>query len=432
MTELAFLMEIFMGLVQVVAHPLFYVAILLVLLQYQRQNNLERRMFGVRVTRLGDQFARSLLFGAAGGLVATVLLTVVGVVLSPTEMTYVWVLALVLATFNVRYTCFAYAGGLLSLASLILNALPTYAFDQLLVQTVYEDVRGLHVADLLALVAVLHIVEAVLVRWTGAHGALPVFVEGKRGRLIGGFILQKFWVVPMATFVVTGTGAEATALDLPAWWPLMPLGAAAGALQVLPVPAILGYSGAALTQTPREKVKLTSRLLALYGLVLLGLAIGAAWWPPLMWVAALFAPLVHELLVLWELRGEQAGQPIYVRPLHGLKILDVLPKSPAMEIGLQSGETIVKVNGTPVNTPYDLHFALSQNPAYAKLEVLTMAGEPKFASTAIYMGDHHQLGVILVPDDATRQYVRLGSISPWRWLLGRLIGGRKGSPSTYH
>jgi len=429
MTEVSFLLEILTGLVQVVAHPLFYVALLLVFLQYQRQNNLERRMFGVRATSMGDQFLRSMLFGVFGGLIATILMTAVGVMLSPIDMTYVWVLALVLAVFNVRYTCFAYAGGVLSVVSLALNALPVFTLQPGWLETVYTDLRNLHVPDLLALVAILHVVEALLVRWNGSYAPLPVFVEGKRGRLIGGFVLQKFWVVPMATFVVTSSGA---ALDTPSWWPLMSLGAIAGGLQILPVPAILGYSGAALTVTPREKANATSLYLALYGFALLALAVGGSYYAPLLWAAALFSPIVHELLVLWEMRTEQAGQPLFMRPLQGLKILAVLPKSPAAEMGLLSGETIVRVNGTPVNTPYDLHFAIMQNPAYAKLEVLTPEGEPRFASTPIYMGDHHQLGVILVPDDQARQYVRLGSISPWRFLLGRLFGGRKQSPSTYH
>lgn len=428
MTEFSFLLAVLRGLMQVLAHPLFYVALLLVYMQYVRQNGMERRMFGVRVHSPNEQFLRSLGYGVAGGLLATALLTAVGAVLNPSDLLYVWVVALCLALINARFICFAYAGGLLSVISLVLQALPEWQLAPGTLATIYADLRGLHIPQLMALVAVLHLVEALLVYLNGSEQPMPVFVEGKRGRLIGGFILQKFWVVPMAAFVVVGTGSGVTA---PSWWPLIPLGAM-GSLMVVPFPSILGYSGVALTQTPKKKAATTSRYLAGYSLVLLGLAVGSAYWPPLLWVAALFCTVAHEVLILIEIREEQSGQPIYVRPLQGLKILSVLPQSPAQEMGLSSGETIVRVNGTPVNTPYDLHFALNQNPAFAKLEVLTPEGEPRFASTPIYMGDHHQLGIILVPDDQARQFVRLDSISPWRWLWGRLVGGGKQAPSTYH
>lgn len=430
MTELSFLLEIVTGLARVLAHPLFYVALLLVFLQYSRQNRMERNMFGVRVTLLGEQFLRAFLFGAAGGILATLLLTVVGVILSPVDLAYVWIVAILLALVNVRYTCFAYAGGLLSLVSLVLGALPTLTSGPAWLLNIYTDLRGLHIPDLMALVAILHLVEALLVHWQGGQAATPVFLEGRRGRLVGGFLLQKFWVVPMATFVVTGVDST---LSTPSWWPLMSLTAVgAVGLQILPVPAILGYSGAALTMSPVRKARTTAKRLGIYSVLLLLLAIGASYWPPLLWVAALFCTIVHELLVLWEMHEEQTGHPVFVRPLQGLKILTVLPKSPAAEMGLLIGETIVKVNGMPVSTPYELHFAISQNPAYAKLEVLTPEGEPRFASTPIYMGDHHQLGVILVPDDQARQFVRLGSVSPVRWIWSRWFGGRKQSPSTYH
>jgi hypothetical protein len=334
-----------------------------------------------------------------------------------------------LALVNVRYVCFAYAGGLLCVTSLILQALPEFSGGPQWLMGIYRDLLSLHISELMALVAVLHLVEALLVRFHGAQSPLPVFVEGKRGRLIGGFILQKFWVIPMGVFVVTGAG---DLVPVPDWWPLMSLGAQGAGLQIVPVPAILGFSGAALTKTPQQTTHRTSNHLLAYSVLLLGLAIGSSYYAPLLWLTALFCTVAHELLILWEMREEQSGQPLYVRPLQGLKILTVLPGSPAEEIGLKSGETILKVNGMPVSTPYELHFAINQNPAYAKLELLTSEGEPRFASTPIYMGDHHQLGIILVPDDQARQYVRLGSISPWRWLWGRLVGGGKQAPSSYH
>jgi len=429
MTDFSFLFATLTGLGKVLAHPLFYVAILLVFLQYRRQNLMERRMFGVRTSVLGEGMIHSLAYGLAGGIIATLLFTVLGVVLSPVDLIYVWIVALVFALFNARFICFAYAGGFLSLVSLMLNALPELNVAPAWVLSVYNDLRGLNVGGLMALVGILHLIEALLIRWNGAKGAMPVFVSGKRGSLIGGFILQKFWVVPMATFVYVGGDSG---LQAPAWWPLLSFGTLGAGILIAPMPAVLGFSSVALSKTPEKKASSMSKYLMAYSVLLMLLAVAASYVPAILWVAALFCIVVHELLILWEVTAEPNAHPIYVRSNRGLKILAVLPQGPAQQMGLKSGETIMKVNGNPVSTPYDLHFAINQNPAYAKLELLTPEGEVRFASTPIYMGDHHQLGIVLVPDNQARQYVGLDSVSPWRWLWGRLVGGGKSTPSTYH
>jgi hypothetical protein len=45
-----------------------------------------------------------------------------------------------------------------------------------------------------------------------------------------------------------------------------------------------------------------------------------------------------------------------------------------------------------------LHEALRMNPAFCKLEVQNREGESKYLQSPIYDGDHHQLGIILVPE----------------------------------
>jgi hypothetical protein len=82
----------------------------------------------------------------------------------------------------------------------------------------------------------------------------------------------------------------------------------------------------------------------------------------------------------------------------------------------------------PVNTPFDLHFAINQNPAFVKLEVMDDQGEIRFVGKPRYTGEHHNLGLILVPDDAAKEYVRLESIPVWKRLRSSL--GRKNWKSS--
>ncbi|MNJ56061.1 Cell division topological determinant MinJ [compost metagenome] len=104
----------------------------------------------------------------------------------------------------------------------------------------------------------------------------------------------------------------------------------------------------------------------------------------------------------------------------------MLPGSPAAELGIQVGETIIKVNGIPVPTKEELHAALRMNSAFCKLEVRNLAGESKFLQRAIYAGEHHQLGAILAPDDKAPVAVRMRPIS----LIHLLRPRREGEPAT--
>lgn len=425
MQALPFFVELGKGFFGNLLTPFFYAAILLVYLQYRRQVGLERHLFGVRVTSPEMQAVRSLGFGAIGGVAATLLISGLGIVLNPADFAYVWGVAIFLTLFNLRFICFAYAGGILSVVSLILNTLPEYNIDWNWLAGAYEDLRALSIPHLLSLVAVLHLIEALLVALQGNEGASPVFVQSRRGRLIGGFILQKFWVIPLAAVAVTGTSS----FNTPPWWGVLPLIGAQG-LQILPIPAVLGFSSLALARHPREKAIRTARWLALYALILLGLSIGGGYVPALLWLAALYSPIAHEVLVWWEMVDEKVSQPLFVNPLHGLRILALLPGSLAESMELKPGEIILKANGVPVNTPFDLHFAINQNPAYIKLEVIDENGGIRFVGKPRFSGDHHGLGLILTPDESAKEYVSLDALPIWKRVWNSMNGSKRGDQTT--
>lgn len=420
MDTLTMIGQVLLGFIGIVANPIFYVALLLVFMQYWRQNSLERELFGVRVTSAFTQTGLSLLFGIFGGIVTSVLMALLGVALNPHDFLYVWALAVVLATLHVRWICFAYSGGILSLVSLVLQLIPDFQTPWVWLNTMLYDVEHVAIIPLLALIAILHLVEALLVYVQGGTSPAPAFVQSKRGRIVGSFLLQKTWVIPIAAFVVTGSSSDT--LAHPSWWPLLPILGAG--LQVIPIPAVLGFSGMAISSTPHEKAQRVAAGMTIYSLILLLLAVGAVMWPWLVWVGAIFSPVAHEWLIYQQQQEESEKQPRYVRPLLGLRILAVLPGSPAAAMELKSGEVIVKANGVPVNTPFDLHFAINQNPAFVKLEVLDEQAQVRYPAKSLYDGDHHGLGLILVPDDQARQFLQLKEIPVWKSIQRRLSFGK--------
>lgn len=321
------------------------------------------------------------------GLLVSIAAVLLGISLSGTAVACIWVVSLLLLLIRVRYLCFAYSIGLLGILQFVLSFFPD-ALQSGEIGTIAAALREMDIPALLVLAALLHMAEALLARWQGARLATPLFLKGKRGKVVGGYQLQAFWPLPLFLLVPAGAGAG----DLP-WQTLL-----GGGLGIVSLPVIIGFSEMTQSMLPGRKAARTSGRLLLYSIVLLGLGLLAFWWSPLTVVAALAAMTLHEGLSWYSALEERSVSPVFVHPLAGRKVLAVLPGSPAQDMGILPGEILLKVNGVLLTNASQLHEALRMNPAFCKLELLNAAGESKYLQRAIFDGDHHQLGIILVPE----------------------------------
>ncbi|WP_237167740.1 PDZ domain-containing protein [Paenibacillus yonginensis] len=405
---------------ELLLQPFYYISIILIALQYRRQVLLERKLFHVRLNRWGLQTWRTFLGGLLAGIGVSMVSLFLGMNLSMEGVLLIWGASILLMLFKVRYLCLAYAAGLLGVIQFVVNRLPEGPASGFGAELL-GAVRDLNVPALLALAGLLHIAEALLVRWQGASFAGPLFYEGKRGRPVGGYQMQSLWPVPLFLLIP----AHTTGSVLP-WTPVFGGDAWLGGFALAGLPVMIGFSEMTTSLLPKAKVKLTSSRLLFYGLLVLGAALLARWFSGFTLAAALLAFVLHEGLIWYSRFEEQNRSPFFVHPDRGLKVLAVLPGSPAEELGIAAGETIARVNGAAVNTKEELHEALRMNPAFCKLEVLNLAGEIKFAQRAIYAGEHHQLGVVLAPDEDAPAVVRPGAVS----LLGLLAPKRSAEPRS--
>lgn len=396
-------------------NPVFYLFLVFIYLHYRRQMNLERQLFAVRIQSPLLQTIRSVGMGLAGGLLISLLASGLGVVVQAQDLWILWGLALILALIRLRFLCFAYAAGLLTLlhgvAQLVpgLTGVPVLGF-------VWEMILQAKPLPLLALVAIMHLIEAMLVRWNAGQDASPLFVEGRRGRIVGAYLLHSFWLTPLALFVQMEPGAFNGAL-YPGWpffWP------EASSFGLLLLPTVTGFSDMTQTTAPFKKAGQIAKQLAIYSVVLLLLTALAVLVPPLVVMAALFALVGHEGLFFWSHYQERKRTPYFIQSSRGVKVMAVIPGSPAEEIGISPGEIIVKVNGISVRNKDDLYPALQSHSAFCKMEVLTHGGELKFVQCAVYAGNHHQLGIIVVPDATTRVFVDLKRASVVQLIKQRL------------
>lgn len=379
---------------------------------------MERKLFSVRLHSWGLQTWRTFVGGLAAGAGVSLVIAFLGISLTREAIVCIWVVTLVLLLLRVRYFCFAYTIGLLGVLQFIVNFFPKWQPESFM-GTLVGTVRELDIPALLALVAVLHMAEAILVKRQGASFAMPLFVESKRGKLVGGYQMQAFWALPLFLLIPAQTAGNI----LP-WTPLLGGDGWSGGFSLLVLPVVIGFGEMTQSLLPHQKASITFKRLLLYGVVLLALSLLSAWWSPLMIVAALASFLMHEGLVWFSRLEEQQRNAMFVHPSKGLRVLSIVPNSPAEELGIVPGETLLKVNGIILHSKEQLHSTLRMNPAFCKLEVQNLAGESKYLQRPIYAGDHHQLGVILAPDQDVSVTARLKPISIYQ-IIGMKLNTTK-------
>lgn len=390
---------------QLLMQPFYYISIILIALLYRRQVLLERKLFHVRLNGWGLQTWRTFLGGLIAGLAVSVVMAFLGISLTFGAVLCIWVTAIVLMLFRVRFLCFAYSIGVLGITQFILSWFPQWQPNGF-IGDIKSTIMGLDIPSLLALAAVLHFAEAVLVVIQGSKFATPLFLEGKRGKLVGGYNMQSFWPLPLF-LLIPATGGN---MVLP-WTPFFGGEGWSSGFGILVLPVLIGFGEMTQSMLPRQKALMTSKRLVIYSAVLLALSLLAEWWSPLMIVTALAALGLHEGLVWYSRYEESQKSPVFVNPTKGLRVLAVLPGSPADELGILAGETILKVNGALIHNKEELHAALRQNSAFCKLEVQNHQGESKFMQRAIYAGDHHQLGAIVAPGPDDHLSVKMKPLS---------------------
>ncbi|WP_332262504.1 PDZ domain-containing protein [Paenibacillus sp. GSMTC-2017] len=410
---------------QLVAQPFYYIAVLFIILQYVRQMRMERQLFAVKLRDWKGLVLKSLITGLFIGVSVSVVSIFVGTTLTSSAVLWLWSIAALLMLIRIRYLCFAYSAGVITLLQWVLGFTPL-ADRSDWIGTLAMSLERVDAAGLLFLVALLHLAEALLVRAQGDKLSTPLFLEGKRGKLVGGYLLQGFWPIPL--FLLAPVTSESvtgiTDYSLP-WTPLFG-GDWTQGWTIVALPMIIGFTEMTRSMLPRTKAKHAANSLLMYSVVLLAMAIVAWWQPILLPLAAITSFLLHEAIVWHSLRTEASRSPLYVHDSRGLRILGIVPGTPAEAMGLLVGEILHKVNGVRVRTKEDLYEALVQNSAFCKLEIYNFDGELKFAQKARYAGDHHQLGVILAPDEHANYYAASGPASLLGLLRGMRASNRRG------
>jgi hypothetical protein len=363
----------------------FWLIVFFLAMQYDRMQKSKEAWFGSSGEPTWQHITMGVASGLIGGLVGSFLMVFVGINLADIGIGWLWLLAVLLMLFHPRFLCFSYAGGIISVSSLI------FGFPRI------------NVPQLMALVALLHMIEALLIYISGHIGAVPVYIRNKAGQVIGAFNLQKIWPIPIVALAVMNIPLEqltGSFINMPDWWPLIKPGHHMDPDQLtyvlFPVIAALGYGDLAATTRPQEKSRKSSLNLFIFSFTLMTLAVLSSYFSPAALITALFSPLGHELVIWWGQRGELKGKPLYVQPERGVRVLDVFRDSPAAQLGLASGDVIINVNGWEVNSKAAFHHALEESWGVVEVEWRKYPAET-FHRNTVRKNLSQDFGIILAP-----------------------------------
>lgn len=396
------------ALLSIVLNPFYYIGLLLALLVYRHQTLLERKLFSVRVHSMLREWGKAAGWGLAAGALMSLSTIGFGLVLTAETFLWLWGVTLLMLLAKLRFASFAYSAAIVALLQVVIEPVQQ-AREVEGLTLIIDSLLGLHLPSLLALAALLLLAEGLLIAWTGGKSSTPLYLEGKRGKVIGAYRLQGLWALPLFAVVpATSVGME----GFP--WPLFfGSGFWENGWTLLAFPVMLGFAESSVSVLPQPRARRIAAGRLIMAVVIGLLAIGTELWPSpyLALSAALLLLVMREGWYIYSARRERGQSPAFVHQKHGLKVLDVLPSSPAEDMGIVRGELIVKANGMEVSSKEELHAALRTNPAFCKVEVVNNEDQVRFEQRALYDGEHHQLGLILCPDDRVLHYVEWKSLS---------------------
>lgn len=397
------------GLYTIVAlmrNPLYWLVIIIVYIQYRRIGKMEKQIIGINKESTALRVLKSSVIGIIGGLLGSFVIVFLGITISVNDFWYIIVLAVLLMLIHPRFLCFSYAGGIISLLSLILG---------------YPKVN---VPSIMAIVAILHLIESFLILVDGDSAKVPVFVERNK-RIVGGFNMLKFWPIPFVVLIAQSQVIVQGGLTPSDWWPIFrtsELMTTGGSLVFLMagVIAALGYGDIAVTELPKRKIRRSARNLFIYSCILLVLSIYASYYDVFKVIAALFSPIAHEMLIQLGRNKESRGKPIFTAPNRGIKILDIIPRSPADRMGLKTGDVILSLNGFSINSNEDIKQLLYYRPTYITLEYINNKGVLTKKDFNNHNSNLGGLGVLIVPQDSSYHIVTQEIRSPLKVLYEKI------------
>lgn len=377
------LIEVMKGIGKVILNPLLYWSFLLVIVVGYRRINKERNHFGLKIFDVFSEWKNTWIVSIGIGLFISLLALGIGMVFTY-EIILVLSIVVILLSIGFRLTLLS-ASYTIGITYLLLLLSPLL----LKFQTVI-DIDLFSMTDFTSLVILLGIfliVEAIMLSRVKREETFPELSLSDRGIWIGQHHVKKLSVIPFFVLIPSGM-----ITPFASFWPCFSIGGESYSL--LLVPFVIGFDYLVRGSLPQDAAHKIAKSISVLGFIVILIAIGSIYLPWLSIIAVFVAILGREFINYKHRVEDKNSLPYFNQVEAGLKVLAVIPDAPGDRLGILVGETILKVNGQEINSVTEFYIALQESGAYFKIDVIDDANEVRFVQSALYEGDHHELGLI--------------------------------------
>lgn len=399
MTE-EWLIECLRGIGILFIHPLLYVSIIIALAIGVIRVQRERRDFNIRIYRKSTELRQLLPQGILWGLILSLFTLGTGLVVPPAVLVIMGAVSILLAfTLKMRLLSPAYS---VSISFFLLVILYTYGggiewpfFDEY-----FQDIDTAVYPTVAILLGLLLFAEGFLIAKNAIKKPSPGLVISKRGQTVGRYASRRIWMLPLFVFIPGGN------LPVPFdWFPVFSIDGQS--ITPIVIPFLIGFSQKVQGILPETAIKASGRQVILLGTVVLAVAVGGYWYPYMSIISVVIGLIGREGIYYLRKRSDR-NLPIYFsRSKLGVRILGVIPETPAQKMGLELGEIVTKVNGIHVTDEREFYKALQKNRAHCKLEVVGNNQQIRYVQRALFEGEHHELG-LLFTENQTKETDQVG------------------------
>ncbi|ENK0558175.1 PDZ domain-containing protein [Clostridium botulinum] len=383
------------------------VLLLLSLILYRKNRKtiiMQKMIIGQKVTTAFELTISEVVLGIFAGTAASLIMSYLGIFFREDSAIYlIFLISMFFMIFNPRFICFSYSGAALGMVSLILlNMAKLLNMPQL-------NFVNIDIPALMSMVAILHLVEGILVMIDGDRGYVPVFTN-REDKIIGGFVLQRYWILPIAFMLMINNQALSNisqgGAPMPNWWPLLKAGLPLSVLNAAVIAltsfyGIIGYNAVTFTKTRKEKKIISGLYIVIYSLILFMLSRLAVMNTLLKVVVLIFAPVGHEAMLYIQKYFELKGEPRYISTEEGIMVLDVAKDSVANKMGIKSGDLLLQVNDKEIDSEEDIVKSIGQMYGHISFKIKNDVGRLKTVNYRM-LTSYEKLGIVFVPKNVPK------------------------------
>lgn len=352
---------------QIYQEPLWYLALALSLFLWGRAILEEWHQFGRPLLSPIGKLTKILAISLISSCFLSYFFLLFDFRITKDEVFWIWLVLLIFVAFRTRFADISYCVGIIGILHLVAKEWLPLATEELGKYAVILQIfTRFHLSDWLWIVVGIQFWKFIAIRLDGAHFQKLLIDTIGSEQAVNGFSLRSLWPLGLA----------------------VPIGA-----NWLWIPLVASYSTYNLSKPFKQNLRFTSTIQFGYALFFLLIVWLSLWIELFLWMSTVFAIIGPEGLYQGRKFYERRKRPLFISDERGLKVIAVIPQSPADMLGIKAGDIIQRVNGEAVQTEQDLRIAVAKSPI-CKLEVLDEYLDSHLLQKVLDEQDGKNLGIV--------------------------------------